>query len=168
MFSWVIIYVKVNVWQATVCTLFGFDIIPGYLYFITAPFTNLPLNYTAQSRLQLPAASMFSFFIYFFTIKDSLRGRRCFIGVGACHRSLRRPWLSVSVTASSLCIWQHTSAAATGITTSLFSHRRSHFAIGRVSVSPYAAICPPAPCVRWSVLLGKHHVRPSEIQISGA
>lgn len=39
------------------CNYVLFNIIPGYLYFITAPFTNL-LNYTAQSTQQVPTATM--------------------------------------------------------------------------------------------------------------
>lgn len=39
------------------CHSFLFNIIPGYSYFITAPFTNL-LNYTAQSTRQVPTATM--------------------------------------------------------------------------------------------------------------
>lgn len=57
--------VSYNGWQFTGCVVFFFflksvlfNMSLVYLYFITAPFTNLPLNYTAHSTWQAPTATM--------------------------------------------------------------------------------------------------------------
>lgn len=115
---------------------FLFNVILGYLYLITTPFTNLLLNYTAQSTQQVPIATIL-FKPGLFNIKDSQQGGWCFIETGfvAAGGGSRALQLCRCVSGG---VRQQTSAVR-GEQLSLFL--TLPLPVHRVSVSPYTAIC---------------------------